>query len=149
MSTTRVLSAEDSKLNQTTLVGSRKKEYKDLDLSFAIKQSGELYKKVDAAAVRQSVKTLVSTNRFEKPFQPDFGADIRGLLFELVDDPSVEYEVEERIKQNIERYEPRADVLDIVVNARPNANSISVTIDFQVINTEEIVSLTTNFSRLR
>ena len=149
MSTTRVLSAEDSKLNQTTLVGSRKKEYKDLDLSFAIKQSGELYKKVDAAAVRQSVKTLVSTHRFEKPFQPDFGADIRGLLFELVDDPSVEYEVEERIKQNIERYEPRANVLDIVVNARPNANSISVTIDFQVINTEEIVSLTTNFSRLR
>jgi hypothetical protein len=149
MSTTRVLSIEDSKLNQSTLVGSRKKEYKDLDLSFTVKPSGELYKKVDAAAVRQAVKTLISTNRFEKPFQPDFGADIRSLLFELIDDPSVGYEIEERIKQNIERYEPRANVMNVEVNERPDNNSISVTIDFQVINTEEIVSLTTNFSRLR
>ena len=149
MSTARVLSIEDANLNQTVLVTSRKKAYSDLDLSFTAKSSGELYKKVDAAAVRQSVKTLITTNRFEKPFQPSFGADIRGLLFELVNDPLVEYEIDDRIRSNIATYEPRAKVIDVDVVLNPDNNSVSVTIEFQVINTEEIVSLTTNFSRLR
>lgn len=149
MSTTRVLSVEDARLNQTTLVTTRNVAYKDLDLTFTAKGSGEIYKKVDAAAVKQAVKTLITTNRFDKPFKPDFGADIRGLLFELVDDPDIEYEIDERIRQNIQRYEPRAKVLDLVVNSQPDNNSISVRLEFQVINTEEIVTLTTNFSRLR
>ena len=149
MSTQRVLSVEDANRNQSTLVTSRKTAYIDLDLSFAVKTSGELYKKVDAAAVRQSVKTLITTNRFEKPFQPNYGADIQGLLFELASDPLIEFEIDDRIRRNIGRYEPRAKVLDVVVVAKPDNNSVSVTIEFQVINTEEIVSLTTNFSRLR
>ncbi len=149
MTTTRVLSAEDKNLNSSTLVVSRKRSYSDLDLSFTAKGSGEIYKKVDAAAVKQAVKTLISTNRFEKPFQPTYGGDIRGLLFELIDEPDFELELEDHIRETIKKYEPRAQVLNIEINDKRDINQVSVILTFKVINIEEIVTLTTSFSRLR
>lgn len=149
MATTRVLSVEDGNLNKSTLVVSRKRDYVDLDLSFTAKESGELYKKFDAAAVKQAVKTLISTNRFEKPFQPNFGADIRGMLFELVNDPYVALEIKEKIKEVVRIYEPRIEIIEIDVNEKRDLNTLSVIFTFKVINSDEIVTLTTSFARLR
>ena len=94
------------------------------------------------------IKTLVQTNHFEKPFLPFFGGNIRSLLFELAYDDVAE-EVTENIISTIETYEPRANIIDIKVNARPDNNSIDLTIEFQVVSTEEIVVFTTVVSRLR
>lgn len=149
MATTRVLSVEDGNLNKSTLVVSRKRDYIDLDLSFTAKESGELYKKFDAAAVKQAVKTLISTNRFEKPFQPNFGADIRGMLFELANDPYVALEIKEKIKEVVRIYEPRIEIIEIDVNEKRDLNTLSVIFTFKVINSDEIVTLTTSFARLR
>jgi len=77
------LAAEDVRLGSSSIIGSRTKVYKDIDLTFAAKPSGEIFKKTDAAAVKQAVKNLMLTNHFEKPFQPTFGANLRDLLFEL------------------------------------------------------------------
>lgn len=146
---TRILAAEDGNLNKSTLVVSRKTNYVDLDLSFTAKGSGEIYKKFDAAAVKQAVKTLVSTNKFEKPFDPEYGGDIRGLLFELVNDPDIEFEIRERMEETIARYEPRVKVLNIEVNDQRDLNTLTVLLTFKIINTEETITLTTSFSRLR
>lgn len=107
-----------------------------------------MYIKRDAAAVKQAIKTLIQTNYFEKPYQPFFGADIRSLLFELADD-DIEEEVGEQVIEAIEKYEPRASIIDVRVRALPDYNSISVTIEFQVVNTSEVVVFTTSISRLR
>ena len=64
----RILSIEDKDPNASALVTSRSKVYKDIDLSFAKRPSGDVYKKSDAAAVKQAVKTIVATGRLEKPF---------------------------------------------------------------------------------
>lgn len=148
MATTRVLSREDGSLNQSAIISTRQKPYKDIDLSFSAKPNGEIYKKTDAAAVKQAVKTLVQTNHFEKPFNPFFGGNIRSLLFELayVD---VTSDIISNITETIETYEPRARIIDIFVEAQPDNNSVSVTIEFKVTNTEEIVVFTTSISRLR
>lgn len=145
----RALAAEDANLQTSTIITSRTRDYKDIDLTFAKKvNTGDIFKKTDAAAVKQAVKTLLSTSMLEKPFRPDFGADLRGLLFELADH-EIELETRLKIEKAIKRYEPRADLIDIVINAEPDYNSISVTTMFKIVSTEETISFTTVVSRLR
>lgn len=148
MATNRVFSREDGKLNEFTLVTARNKLYKDIDLSFTAKPSGEIYKKQDAGAVKQAVKNLMLTNHLEKPFLPNYGGNLRALLFELADE-NIQEELVDDIIFAIEKYEPRARILNVKVNAQPDYNSISVTVEFQVISTEEFVTFSTTLSRLR
>ena len=145
---TRAFAVEDGNLNTTSLVTSRNRLYRDIDLTFAKKPSGEIYKKTDAAAVKQAVKNLLLTNRYEKPFQPEFGGDLNNLLFELVDNDTV-YEIDGAIREAIKKYEPRARVRQVATNLQPDANSIGITITFQIVNTEEVVTLDTTITRLR
>jgi len=84
MATNRVLAKEDGNLSQSTLIGGRRKEYRDIDLSFTAKPNGEIFVKKEAAAVKQAVKNLILTDYFEKPFEPFYGGNIRALLFELL-----------------------------------------------------------------
>lgn len=145
---TRAFAVEDGNLGTASLVTSRTRLYKDIDLTFAKKPSGEVYKKTDAAAVKQAVKNLLLTNKYEKPFQPEFGGDLNNLLFELVDNDTV-YEIDGAIREAIQKYEPRAIVRQVATNLQPDLNSISVTVTFQIVNTEEIVTLDTTIMRLR
>lgn len=148
MATSRFLAREDGNLQQSSLVTSRNKIFRDLDVTFAAKPSKEISVKKDAAAVKQAVKNLILTNFYEKPFQPFFGGNVTGLLFELADD-ATGTEVEEQIVSAIQQYEPRAQILDVDVNSQPDRNSLAVTITFKVVNTQETVTFTTNLSRLR
>ena len=148
MATNRVLAKEDGNLSQSTLIGGRRKEYRDIDLSFTAKSNGEIFVKKEAAAVKQAVKNLILTDYFEKPFEPFYGGNIRALLFELADD-DVEEETRENIIRAINAYEPRAIVREVSVSYQEERNSISIYIEFQIINTEEVVTFTTSLSRLR
>ena len=82
------------------------------------------------------------------PFQPFYGGNIRALLFELAYD-DVADDVEDNIRAAIERFEPRAIVRRVDAKADPDINSIRVTIEFQIINSEELVTFSTTLSRLR
>ena len=142
------LAAEDIRLGTSSILGSRTKLYKDIDLTFAAKPSGEIFKKTDAAAVKQAVKNLMLTNHFEKPFQPRFGANLRDLLFDLADEDAEE-DIEERCINAINVFEPRAQALNVTATATPDRNSIAVVVEFRVINTEELVKFTSTLARLR
>jgi len=142
------LAAEDGNLGLSTLVGTRTKLYKDIDVTFANKPSGEIFKKEDAAAVKQAVKNLMLTNHFEKPFQPLFGGNLREMLFDLADEDAEE-DIEDRVKNAIGVFEPRAQVLNVLAVSTPDRNDIKVTVQFRVINTQETVTVTTVLARLR
>ena len=148
MAIRRVLSTEDGNLQKSTLISSRAVDYLDIDLTFAKRPSGDIYKKKDAAAVKQSIKNLLLTDFYEKPFQPFFGGNLRAMLFELADEDT-EDEVEENIRNAINKYEPRAEILTISVNVLPDQNDIRVSVYFKIISTQETVTFTTNLSRLR
>ena len=149
MALNRALAAEDTNLSVSKIITARNKDYKDIDLSFVKKtNTGDIFKKTDAAAVKQAVRTLLLCNRFEKPFDPDFGADLRALLFELADG-EIDIEIKQKIQRAIGKYEPRVKLLDCIINSQPDRNSISVTVSIKVITTEETVSFTTVLSRLR
>lgn len=144
----KAFAVEDKDLSVKSLLSARSVDYKDIDLSFVAKTSGDVFKKQHAAAVKQSVKNLIMTNFYEKPFQPFFGGNVSGLLFELANDDASE-EIKEVIENAIEFYEPRAKVLELIVNASPDKNVVTVSLQFQVVNTEEVVILETSISRLR
>jgi phage baseplate assembly protein W len=148
MAIRRVLSTEDGNLQKSTLISSRAVDYLDIDLTFAKRPSGDIYKKKDAAAVKQSIKNLLLTDFYEKPFQPFFGGNLRAMLFELADEDT-EDEVEENIRNAINKYEPRAEILTISVNVLPDQNDMRVSVYFKIISTQETVTFTTNLSRLR
>jgi phage baseplate assembly protein W len=149
--TRRAFSQEDGgDLGTNNVSVSRKVQYKDIDLTLAVKPtSGDVYKKLDAASVKQAVKNLIMTNELEKPFRPNYGANLRDLLFELADYGD-DYIIEERIINSIERFEPRAEIVDIRVSEVDGyKNTIDTTITFKILNTSEVVEFTTNLARLR
>lgn len=148
MAIRRVLSTEDGNLQKSTLISSRTVDYLDIDLTFNKRPSGDIYKKRDAAAVKQSVKNLLLTDFYEKPFQPFFGGNLRAMLFELADEDA-EDEIEENIRNAINKYEPRAEILTVSVNVLPDQNDMRVSVHFKIISTQETVTFTTNLSRLR
>lgn len=150
MATRRAFAQEDTtNLQVATVATSRVREYKDIDLAFKAKpSSGEIFKKTDASAVKQAVKTLVMTDLLEKPFLPDFGGDVRGQLFELADRGKSGV-LRRNIERTINTYEPRAKILDLEVDLQPDRHTLNVTIKFEVVNTEETVEFTTTLSRLR
>jgi phage baseplate assembly protein W len=143
----KIFSTEDNNLSQSIRV-QRERKYSDLDLAFDARTTtdGDLYKKTDAAAVKQAVKNLLLTNRFEKPYRPDYGANLSSLLFELANE-DVGEEIIEAVKGAIQRYEPRAKILDIKVTANLNTNAIAVTIQFRVINTNAVDVLRVNLNQ--
>lgn len=144
----KVFSSEDANLD-TSIRVTRKRLYSDIDLSLnsnIISQEGkgDIYKKTDAAAVKQAIKNLLMTNRFEKPYRPAFGANLGSKLFELIDETSGN-EIIDLIKITIERYEPRAKILNIKVFSNPDNYSLSVTLEFRIINTNVTEFLSINF----
>lgn len=143
----KIFSTEDNNLSQSIRV-QRERKYSDLDLAFDARTAtdGDLYKKTDAAAVKQAVKNLLLTNRFEKPYRPDYGANLSSLLFELANE-DVGEEIIEAVKGTIQRYEPRAKLEDIKVTANLNTNAIAVTIQFRVINTNVVDVLRVNLNQ--
>ena len=144
----RAFSIEDGNIGNKTILTSRREEYSDIDLTFAKKGSGDVFKKSHAAAVKQAVRNLLLTNYSEKPFLPRFGGDLNSMLFRLstdIDDDTLE----EDIIKAIEVFEPRAKVLNIKSNISPDSNEVKVTVTFQIINTSEEAFVDISLTRLR
>jgi len=147
----RAFSIEDGGTQKTTTVKTTKnREYIDLDLSFAKKGSGDVYKKTSLAAIKQSIKLLLMTNRTEKIFSPYHGANLQQYLFELGDRRTIS-DIKYAITQNIKTFEPRVDpkTLKVLPVFDEGNNTLEVTIIFNVVNSNESVEFTTQLNRLR
>jgi phage baseplate assembly protein W len=125
------------------------REYKDLDLNFIIHPVRKDINKVTGdMAVVTSIKNLVLTSHYERPFQPDLGCNVRNLLFENLDIITASV-LEREITQMITNYEPRAQVLSVVVIPNEDINAFSVSMQFGIVNRTEPVSIRFNLERLR
>ena len=96
----------------------------------------DIARRTNEQAVRDSIRNLVLTDRGERLFQPDIGCDIRGSLFENIDQNTILI-LKENIKSTIRQYEPRCIVKDIIVNANIDRHEVFVKIIFSVIMTAE------------
>jgi phage baseplate assembly protein W len=110
-----------------------KSAYSDLDLLFQKHpQTGDVVIRTDADAIKRSVKNIILTNHYERPFKPNFGGSIRELLFELTTDRRVR-KVKERLKNMITTFEPRVTNVQVGINDIDN-NEIQLQVYYSIIN---------------
>ena len=125
------------------------KQYRDLDLFFGRKTNDDLNKVTDIEAVKRSVRNLILTNTFEKPFHPEIGGNVRGLLFENMT-PMVSAVISRKIEDSIINHEPRARLVGVKTQPDFNTNGYNVSVYFYVANAPtELVELDTFLERLR
>lgn len=123
--------------------------YSDLNLNFTKNPATkDVARLTDVEAVKRSVRNLILTNRFERPFHPEIGSSIRDLLFEPIT-PLNAVLLEDRIEEVIVNFEPRVTLNQIIVQDDIDNNRYSVTISFYVNNTPEPVTITEFLQRLR
>ena len=144
----KVYSFEDGNISNKPITSSTTRTYKDVDLTFTKKPSGDVYKKTDAAAVKQSVKNILMTNRTEKPFEPFYGGNLNDLLFNLSEAYS-DFEIEEQITLALNNYEPRARILNVKSKLTPDRNAISVIVTFKILTTNQIDTTVLSLTRVR
>ena len=122
--------------------------YRDIAFSFfAHPMSGDMGKKTGASAVKQAIVAILKTNHHERLFNPEFGSDIRGSLFEQMN-PITEQRMRKKVEAAIARHEPRAEVLGVSVKAQEEQNRYEVSVLFNVSSEAETQKLTTYFDVL-
>ena len=110
--------------------------FKDISLSFDPHPvTGDLRVLKNEVAIRRSVRNIVQTIPTEKFFNPLFGSDIRGSLFDFVDFGTASV-IADQIQTSIENFEPRVDNLEIQVFPRPDRNEFEVNVIFDIIGQE-------------
>ena len=126
------------------------RQYTDLDLFFSKKAtSKDISKVTDIQAVKRSIRNLVLTNHYEKPFHPEIGSGVRGILFEPMT-PLTAHILTRKIEDVIENFEPRARLISVRAQPNLDRNEYECTIEFFVVNAPtELVDLTVFLERLR
>ena len=122
--------------------------YKDFAYSFfANPMSGDIGKKTGVSAVKSAIVSVLKTNHNERMFQPEFGSNIRALLFEQMN-PITEERIRTEVENAVKNHEPRAEVLGITVEGQEEQNRYLVSILFNVTSEAEPQKLETYFDRV-
>jgi len=138
-----------SKLQTLTDHKIQKVVYSDFFTDFSRNSvTGQLNRKTNADAVKQSLRNLLLTDRYERPFQPEIGSGLQGLLFENYT-PGVELRANKLIEEVFDNHEPRAELLSVDVGGSADHNSLSFKIKFRIINTTEPETLEILLERTR
>lgn len=124
--------------------------YSDFNIDFLPNpMTGDLTKVTGVNSIVQSIMNLVSTNHYERPFHPEIGGNVRKLLFELID-PVTANLLSKEIQDVLANFEPRAQILNVIVQTNNAQDGYNVTIVFTVaggISTP--ISIQTFLQRLR
>ena len=123
--------------------------FRDLDLDFGLNPvTKDVNKLTDAEAIKRSVRNLINLNNYEKPFRPEIGSGIRGLLFEPMTELTSHF-MQVKIAEILNEFEPRISVSNIIINNQEDRNAYSVSIHFLIKGTQEPIVVDTFLERLR
>ena len=127
----------------------RQATYKDLDFTFKQNpNTNDVGVKKDNASISQSVLNILRTNHGERPFNYNFGANLRAYLFENMTNITAA-NMSTSINTALINYEPRIEVLNTNIQARADENNINITVTGRVRSTNEVVDISTTIERLR
>jgi phage baseplate assembly protein W len=125
------------------------RSFKDLDLNFNLHPiRKDVNKHINEYAIINSIKNLVLTNHYERPFQPELGSNIRRLLFEQTDSV-IAAQIEREISDVIGNFEPRAQVSKVVAIASPDENRYDIQLEFFIINNSNPITINFFLERIR
>lgn len=123
--------------------------YSDLDLTFTMHPvKKDVVLSVDDQAVIRSVRNLILTNHYERPFHPEIGSNVRKMLFEPISPLTANY-LQREIEDTIKNYEPRVKLQQVIVQVEPDYNYYQAIISFYINNRTEPTTVNFILQRLR
>lgn len=125
------------------------KLYSDIDFTFTKKPVvGDVALSYDTQAVTRSIRNLLQTKHYERPFNPGLGSNLETILFEPIS-PMSASSLESEIRVMIKNYEPRVSLTEVKVNPQEERNAYSISLTFFVENAVTPTTVTMLLERLR
>ena len=131
------------------IINTKVREFRDIDMNFtAHPGTKDVTQAVNESAIKQAIRTLVSTKNYERKFHPEIGCQVNSLLFENYV-PKMRNIMKKTIQDVINNFEPRAILtkLDVVDNA--DSNEINIRVEFRMSNTTNPIIVNTVLRRAR
>jgi|TARA_R100000951_G_scaffold101692_1_gene93368 phage baseplate assembly protein W len=125
------------------------RQFRDIDLDFNRNAvTNDVAVVEDVVAVKRSVKNLIQTNFYERPFHPELGCGIRELLFENFT-PMTKIFLQRKIEEVLINYEPRINLQNVAVDDDQDKNRLVVDIYFYVVGVPGPQTVSTFLQRVR
>ena len=123
--------------------------FSDLDFNFtAHPVTGDIVRRFDESAIKNSLKNLILTSNYERPFHSEIGSPIKRLLFEPAT-PMLQVMLQKAISDTVNNFEPRVELLNVDVVVSEDTYEVYVTIEFQIVNTTQPLTLDLTLERTR
>lgn len=123
--------------------------FSDIDLNFtAHPVNRDIVRRNNEDAIKQSIKNLLLTRNFERPFHSEIGSPIRQLLFDLPG-PMFTVMMRRAIIDVINNFEPRVRIIDVEVSDDLDSNAVNIVLTFTIINTSSPITLDLALERTR
>lgn len=127
----------------------RQPDYSDLDLDFLRNPTtNDVVRKTGDEAIKRSVRNLIFTNYYDRPFRSYLGSSVRSLLFENASNLTVD-QLQSAIREVINNFEPRVSVVDITVTPDYDRNGFNVQLTYVIKNREQPVITSIFLERVR
>ena len=125
------------------------RQFRDIDLDFNRNAvTNDVAVVEDVVAVKRSVKNLIQTNFYERPFHPELGCGIRELLFENFT-PMTKIFLQRKIEEVLINYEPRINLQNVAVDDDQDNNRLVVDIYFYIVGVPGPQTVSTFLQRVR
>lgn len=127
----------------------RKPNYSDLDLDFIPHPTTkDVVRKFGDDAIKRSIRNLILTNFYDRPFRPYIGSNSNRLLFEVAT-PITANLLKDAILEVIKNYEPRVSIAGLIVELDSDNNGYNVTIEYEILNRGEPAIISLFLERIR
>ena len=111
--------------------------FKDINITFKKHPvTNDLVVSRDASAIKQSIVNLLLTNKGERPFNPDYGSNIRSYLFEPLDYATAG-QVSSSIQNTLTEFEPRITVISIDTSPNYDQNGFEVELTYEIVGSDD------------
>lgn len=114
--------------------------YSDLDFNFAKSASNDVARKFDNNAIKQSLKNLLLTNFYERPFQPSLGANLISRLFNSFNDGDLS-EIKQQVAEVITDFEPRVTLRSVNTDYNDVSQTITVDVEYSFLDEEDTLDI--------
>jgi phage baseplate assembly protein W len=103
-------------------------------------------------SINQSLRNILLTNIYERPFDINFGGNVYSQLFENIDDISLMSHLSDIIRELVSRYERRADIVDVSFiegKFQNNKHIINITIEYVIPTADHVIRFTFPIERIK
>jgi uncharacterized protein len=90
--------------------------------------------------IEQSVRIILDTEPGERVMRPDFGAGLRGLMFEPINRTTVAL-AQFRVQTALVKWEPRIDNIVVTVGAQPTGGRLDIDVSYRIRTTNTFYNL--------